>query len=97
MASVDPKAPFKKLKGVGSSKLYSLTPIAPILNINREDKRFTSSYEVADNLDRSSNLAAMDWEDFEYLIREIFEKEFSQYAGEVTYCSDLITCWELHE
>jgi hypothetical protein len=31
----------------------------------------------------SVNLAAMDWLDFENLIREIFEKEFSQNGGEV--------------
>lgn len=83
LASVDPKACFKNLKGVGSSKLHSLTPIAPILNINREDKRFISSYEVTGELDETFNLAAMDWEDFEHLIRELFGKEFSQYGGEV--------------
>ena len=83
MANVDPKACFKNLKGVGSSQLHSLTPIAPILNISREDKRFISSYEVAGELDETCNLAAMDWEDFEHLIRELFGKEFSQYGGEV--------------
>jgi restriction system protein len=83
LASVDPKLCFRNLKGVGSSKLHSLTPIAPVLSINREDKRFISSYEVADELDESSNLAAMDWEDFEHLIRELFEKEFAQSGGEV--------------
>ncbi|WP_347274639.1 restriction endonuclease [Candidatus Kuenenia sp.] len=80
---VDPKACFKKLKGIGSSKLHSLTPIAPILSINREDKRFVSSYQVVDELGDTYNLAAMDWEDFEHLIRELFEKEFSQSGGEV--------------
>lgn len=83
LASVDPKLCFKNLKGVGSSKLHSLTPIAPVLSISREDKRFVSSYEVTDELDESSNLAAMDWEDFEHLIRELFEKEFAQSGGEV--------------
>jgi restriction system protein len=83
LANVDPKACFKNLKGVGSSKLHSLTPIAPILNISREDKRFISSYEVVDSLDESINIAAMDWQDFENLIRELFEKEFSQGGGEV--------------
>lgn len=83
LVNVDPKACFKNLKGVGSSKLHSLTPIAPILNISREDKRFISSYEVAGELDETCNLAAMDWEDFEHLIRELFGKEFSQYGGEV--------------
>jgi len=83
LARVDPKACFKALKGIGSSKLHSLTPIAPVLKINREDKRFVSSYQVAGELDERSNLAAMDWEDFEHLIRELFEKEFSKSGGEV--------------
>jgi restriction system protein len=83
LANVDPKACFKSLKGVGSSQLHSLTPIPPIMSISREDKRFIASYAVADGLDDTFNLAAMDWEDFEHLIRELFEKEFAQNGGEV--------------
>lgn len=83
LANIDPKVCFKSLKGVGSSKLHSLTPIAPILNISREDRRFISSYGVAGELDETCNLAAMDWEDFEHLIRELFEMEFSKSGGEV--------------
>jgi restriction system protein len=83
LARVDPKACFKALKGIGSSTLHSLTPIAPVLKINREDKRFVASYEVAGQLDERSNLAAMDWEDFEHLIRELFENEFSKPGCEV--------------
>ncbi|HET9282146.1 MAG TPA: restriction endonuclease [Candidatus Angelobacter sp.] len=80
---VEPKACFKKLKGVSAAKLTALQPVRPILQINKEDKRFISPYGVADTLDNSSNLAAMDWEDFEQLIREVFEKEFSANGGEV--------------
>jgi len=83
LANVDPKVCFKSLKGVASSKLSSLTPVQPILQISKVDKRFVESYEVAKNLDDSTNLAAMDWEDFEHLIRELFEKEFSVNGGEV--------------
>jgi len=83
LANVDPKACFKALKGVGSSRLHSLTAVAPVLQIRREDRRFVSAYEVAHTLDASSNLAAMDWEDFEHLIRELFEKEFLAGGGEV--------------
>lgn len=83
LKDVNPKLCFKALKGVGSSKLFSLTPIAPLLNISREDKRFVAAHKVADALDESCNLAIMDWEDFEHLIRELFEKEFSQSGGEV--------------
>jgi len=83
LAQVDPKACFKALKGVGSSKLHSLTPVAPILQMRRDDGRFVSAREIASTLDDSVNLAAMDWEDFEHLIRELFEREFSASGGEV--------------
>lgn len=82
-ASVDPKACFKSLKGVGSSKLSGLAAVPPIVNLRRDDGRFVSAYEVANTIDTSTNLAAMDWEDFEHLIREIFEKEFAGSGGEV--------------
>jgi len=83
LANVDAKACFKSLKGVGSSKLHSLTPVAPIIEMRREDGRFVAAREVADTIDDSVNLAAMDWEDFEHLIREIFEQEFASGGGEV--------------
>ncbi len=83
LANVEPKACFKALKGVGSSKLHGLAPVPPIMQLRREDSRFVSAYEVANTLDSSFNLAAMDWGDFEYLIREVFEKEFSVNGGEV--------------
>lgn len=38
---------------------------------------------MAGELDETTNLAAMDWEDFEHLIRELFEQEFAQAGGEV--------------
>jgi restriction system protein len=80
---VDSKSCFKNLKGIGSSKLFSLTPIAPIIRINREDGRFVDAYSVTGNVDQETNLAAMDWQDFEHLIRELFEKEFNNTGGEV--------------
>jgi restriction system protein len=83
LAHVDPKTCFKNLKGVGSSKLSGLTPIQPILKINKSDKRFVNHYEVVGSLDSSTNLASMDWEDFEHLIREVFASEFSGNGGEV--------------
>lgn len=80
---VDPKECFNMLKGVGSSKLHSMAAVAPIIFIDKKDKRFVSSYEMANDVVESTNLAAMDWQDFENLIREVFEQEFSQNGGEV--------------
>ncbi len=83
LAMVDPKACFRQLRGVGSPKLHSVTPVAPIVELSRDDKRFVPSHAVAENLNVGSNLATMDWEEFEHLIREIFAKEFSSRGGEV--------------
>lgn len=80
---VEPRICFKSLKGIASPRLHSMIPVAPILRISRQDKRFVDSYEVAASLDEGTNLAAMDWEDFEHLVRELFQKEFASNGGEV--------------
>jgi len=81
LANVDPNACFKSFKGIGSSDLSGLSSIQPILQTQKKDKRFVDSHSV--EFDDSTNLAVMAWEDFEHLIRELFEKEFSSNGGEV--------------
>ena len=83
LSSVDPKTWFKSSKGVSAATFANVTPIAPIVMMEREDHRFIDGYAVADSLDESVNLAAIDWQDFENLIREIFEREFNVNGGEV--------------
>jgi len=83
LSQVDPKACFKKLKGISSAKLSGMTPVPPILRFNREDSRFVAAQDVLKNVDESVNLAAMDWQEFEHLVREVFEKEFLANGGEV--------------
>ena len=78
---VDPKRCFKALKGVSAAKLIDIVPIQPVLEINKEDHRFVEGMNVPTS--EVTNLAAMPWEDFEQLVREIFEMEFSQNGGEV--------------
>ncbi len=83
LKNVDPKACFKNLKGIGSAKLAGITPIAPILTIDKTDRRFVESHNVTHTFDDSTNLAAIDWEEFEHLIREVFAAEFASNGGEV--------------
>jgi restriction system protein len=83
LSQVDPKATFKHMKGVAAASLVDLTPIPPIIQLDKSDKRFISGRNVVGNLDDSVNLAAMHWDDFEHLIRELFEKEFVSSGGEV--------------
>ena len=81
IAQVDPKSCFKSFKGVSAAKLINITPITPILSFNKNDKRFVQERQVITN--QGTNLAVMHWEDFEQLVRELFELEFAQNGGEV--------------
>lgn len=83
LARIDPKSCFKSLKGVSASSLAALAPIAPVLEMNKEDRRFIEARTVVGDLDSATNLASMDWGDFEHLVRELFEKEFASRGGEV--------------
>jgi restriction system protein len=83
LRQVDAKTCFRSLKGVASPQINSLTPVRPIINVDRSDKRFVNSQDVIDDLDVGANIAAIGWEEFEHLIRELFEKEFSAGGGEV--------------
>lgn len=83
LSKVDPRACFRKLKGVSAAKLSGMTPIRPILQLERDDPRFIASHAVADSIQEGYNLATMDWEEFEHLVRELFEAEFARNGAEV--------------
>ena len=83
LANVEPRACFKALKGVAAASLAQVVPVRPLLQMDHNDPRFVDSYAVADQLDESVNLAAMDWEDFEHLVRELFGKIFTGDGAEV--------------
>jgi Restriction endonuclease len=83
LSSIDPRAWFRNAKGIAAAKLSYITPVPPVIVLNKEDRRFIEGYGVIGNFDDSMNLAIMDWQDFENLIREIFEREFSTNGGEV--------------
>jgi restriction system protein len=80
---IDPLAAFDNLHGKSAGRLIEIIPIEPTLSLNRKDSRFVDAKEVLNVLSTATNLAAMDWQDFEHLIRELFEKEFSGRGAEV--------------
>lgn len=83
LGRVDPKACFKAMKGVAASRLIGLAPVAPLQLAMAPDNRFVASQDVASQLDNGVNIAAMDWKDFEHLVRQVFENEFSTGGAEV--------------
>ncbi|GAA0600328.1 restriction endonuclease [Paenochrobactrum glaciei] len=83
LSRIEPKACFKSLKGVSAASLSSLAAIPPVIELNKEDRRFIEGRATIDHMEHATNLAAMDWSDFEHLVRELFEKEFASRGGEV--------------
>jgi restriction system protein len=83
LARVDPKVCFKSFKGVAAASLASMAAVPPVLQLNRSDKRFVDSREISLEDQEGENLAAMPWEDFEHLIRQVFGQVFSARGGEV--------------
>jgi restriction system protein len=80
---LDPKACFQNLDGVSASSLEDVSPVTPMAQVDKGDTRFTEGRVVGENMEQGQNIAAMDWEEFEHLIRELFEKEFAEGGGEV--------------
>ncbi len=79
--NVEARACFKSLKGISVVNIETATPIVPILTFDTNDRKFVEGYSVETNA--GTNLASMDWKDFENLVRELFEWEFSKNGGEV--------------
>jgi restriction system protein len=83
LTKIDPLVAFDNLHGKSAGKLVEIIPIEQVLSLNRKDSRFVDAKEVLRGLGAETNLASMDWQDFEHLIRELFEKEFSDRGAEV--------------
>jgi restriction system protein len=80
--ALDPLEAFSALKGV-SARSLELVPIAPIIRLDTNDPRFVDAKEILSKMADGENLAAMDWEDFEHLCRELFERAFANSGAEV--------------
>ena len=80
---LEPLSAFINLKGKTAGKLIDIIPIVPIMSLDKKDKRFIETKEVLNKLGTETNLASMDWQDFESLIAELFEKEFAQEGAEI--------------
>ncbi|NHA14140.1 restriction endonuclease [Thioalkalivibrio sp. XN279] len=79
---VDPQKCFRSFKGISASKIHELVPVQPVIQLDKSDRRLVDSREVLDSVG-DENLATMDWQDFEHLIRELFERKFSGNGAEV--------------
>lgn len=82
LPALDPLEAFAVLKGIATRSL-ELAPIAPVIRLDTSDPRFVDPKEVLSKMPEEENLAVMDWEDFEHLCRELFERAFASTGAEV--------------
>jgi restriction system protein len=83
LGQIDAEACFKYLKGISLQALEKPTAIRPIFVLDKNDDRLVDSKHVDEQSIENSNLAAMDWEDFEHLVAQLFEWEFAKDGVEV--------------
>lgn len=83
LANIEPAACFRHFKGVTAGSLIELTPVRPIMKIDKADNRIIQAGNVLEGFDPTQNLATMDWEKFEVLIRDLIQKEFGTNGSTV--------------
>jgi restriction system protein len=74
---------FRALRGSFVFNVQEVVPIEPTIRLDKEDSRFVAGREVLDGMAQGQNLGAMDWQDFEHLIRELLAKEYADKNAEV--------------
>jgi restriction system protein len=67
---------FNTPKGIGSSKLVGVTSIQPILTINRNDKGFVESHNIAHTIDESTNRLQYHGKNLNFLIEHYLKINF---------------------
>lgn len=80
---VDPIAAFKHFRGQSAFVVDDVVPLKPQLILDRSDPRFVEAKDVMEALATNTNLATMDWQDFEHLIRDLFERLYQGKGVEV--------------
>jgi restriction system protein len=83
LKNIKPLDCLKGLKGLVASEFINLAPVKPIMNMNKNDKRIIQSDSVIEEIGGATNLAEIEWQKFEVLIRDLFKKEFSGDGVEV--------------
>jgi hypothetical protein len=72
---------FRALRGAYVYSTQEIVPIEPQIRLDKKDDRFVEGKEVLEGMAQGQNLATMDWQDFEHLIRELLAKEFGKKEG----------------
>jgi hypothetical protein len=74
---------FRALRGAFVFSTEEIVPIEPQIRLDKNDSRFIAGKEILDGMAQGQNLATMDWQEFEHLIRELLAKEYGRDGSDV--------------
>ncbi len=80
---IEPRDTFKYFRGKGTPDLDNLYSVEPLRFTDQSKFRLIESDSVLSSLSADTNLATMDWQDFETLIRDVFDFEFKEQNIEI--------------
>jgi restriction system protein len=80
---INPIETFRVWKGVAAKVLSEMIPVQPTVVFDKNDARLIHGRDVLSEMSETQNLAVMDWEDFEHLVRQLFELEFKSTGADV--------------
>jgi len=80
---IDPKTCFRHFRGISTPSVEDVASVRPIFILNKDDSRIVQNRDVDSEMNVEANVAAMPWEDFEHLVRQLFEWEFGGKGVEV--------------
>jgi restriction system protein len=70
---VDPKTCFLHFKGISTPSIEDVASVRPIFILNKDDSRIVQNRDVDSEMNVQASIAVMPWEDFEHLVRQLFE------------------------
>ena len=83
LPDADALAAFQHFRGQSAFVVDDVVPMKPDLRLDHNDPRFVAAKDILKGLESQMNLATMEWQDFEHLIRELFERLYRGQGVEV--------------
>lgn len=83
LENIEPKDTFKYFSGKGVPDTNNISPVETIRFIDKGKFKLIEKDEILSNMSIDTNLAAMDWRDFETLIKDLFELELREKDIEI--------------
>jgi restriction system protein len=80
---LDPVETFRAWRGVAAKVLSDMVAVQPVVIFDKGDRRIIEGRDISAEQSVDKNLATLDWQEFEHLVRQLFELEFKATGADV--------------